>query len=106
VVRFPVEASDRCLLQSVQTNIGAHPASFAINVREFTEVKQPWREAVHPPPNNAEVKNEWRYLSTPRHTPSQSAQGHIYQIYLTFAWPCIIDTNNIDSQLDATITVY
>jgi hypothetical protein len=25
---------------------------------------------------------------------------------LIFVWPCIIDTNNIDNQLDATITVY
>ena len=25
---------------------------------------------------------------------------------LIFAWPCIIDINNIDNQLDATITVY
>ena len=27
-------------------------------------------------------------------------------IYLIFAWPCIIDINNIDNQLDATITAY
>jgi hypothetical protein len=26
--------------------------------------------------------------------------------YLIFAWPCIIDINNIDNQLDATITAY
>ena len=25
---------------------------------------------------------------------------------LIFAWPCIIDTNNIDSQLEATETVH
>jgi len=25
---------------------------------------------------------------------------------LLFVWPCIIDTNNIDSQPDATITAY
>ena len=27
-------------------------------------------------------------------------------IHLIFVWPCIIDTNNIDNQPDATITVY
>ena len=27
-------------------------------------------------------------------------------VVLIFSWPCIIDTNNIDNQLDATITVY
>ena len=27
-------------------------------------------------------------------------------INLIFDWPCIIDINNLDSQLDATITVY
>jgi hypothetical protein len=25
---------------------------------------------------------------------------------LIFAWPCIIDINNIDNQLDATVTAY
>ena len=25
---------------------------------------------------------------------------------LIFAWPCIVDTNNVDNQLDTTITVY
>ena len=29
-----------------------------------------------------------------------------YLINLIFASPCIIDINNIDNQLDATITVY
>ena len=27
-------------------------------------------------------------------------------VTLIFAWPCIIDVNNIDNQLDATITAY
>ena len=30
---------------------------------------------------------------------------HIFH-YLIFAWPCIIDINNIDNQLDATVTAY
>ena len=30
----------------------------------------------------------------------------IYFHYLIYAWPCIIDINNIDSQLDTTITAY
>jgi len=27
-------------------------------------------------------------------------------VHLIFVWPCIIDINNVDNQLDATITVY
>jgi ABC-type Na+ transport system ATPase subunit NatA len=34
------------------------------------------------------------------------ADGTNQQLNLTFVSPCIIDTNNVDSQLDATITVY
>ena len=33
-------------------------------------------------------------------------QVQTWRVSLVFVWPCIIDTNNIDSQLDATITVY
>jgi hypothetical protein len=30
-------------------------------------VNQPGRESDHTPPSNYEVKNEWRYTSTPLH---------------------------------------
>jgi hypothetical protein len=31
-------------------------------------VKRPWREADHSPPSNVEVKNAWRYTSTPQYS--------------------------------------
>ena len=37
-------------------------------------------------------------------TPKTCTEEH--KVRLMFAWPCIIDINNIDNQLDATITVY
>jgi len=98
------------LLQSVQTDTEAHPVTNSINVREFTEVKQPRREAAHPPPTNAEVKNECSYLSTPRH-PFKTCRGtnlptlislfckitagkHFYAAEITieikFVVPCIV----------------
>ena len=45
-----------------------------------------------------------RLILTFRHRAS-SILGQAFH-YLIFAWPCIIDINNIDNQLDATITAY
>ena len=44
------------------------------------------------------------HLLTFRHRAS-SILGQAFH-YLIFAWPCIIDINIIDNQLDATITAY
>jgi hypothetical protein len=35
--------------------------------------------------------------------PSTNSQGRNKRLPLIFVWPCTIDTNNIDNQLDATI---
>jgi hypothetical protein len=46
------------LLHNVQTDSGAHPASYPKDAREISlEAKWPGREANHSPPFNAEVKN-------------------------------------------------
>ena len=41
---------------TVQTDPGAHPASYTMGTRSFKEVKQPGRGVDHPSPSSAEVK--------------------------------------------------
>jgi hypothetical protein len=36
----------------------------------------------------------------------ETKQSQMTVLNFMIAWPCIIDTNNIDNQIDATITVY
>jgi hypothetical protein len=48
-------------LHLFQTGSGAHPAPY----RMGTEDKAAGREADHPPPTSAEVKNTWIYTYTP-----------------------------------------
>jgi len=46
--------------------LGAHPASYPVGTGViFSGVMRPEREADHSPPSSAEVKNAWRYTSTP-----------------------------------------
>ena len=61
---------------------------------------------ISPPPTNVPGSLKWYTLCilTFRHRAS-SILGQAFH-YLIFAWPCIIDINNIDNQLDATITAY
>jgi hypothetical protein len=43
-----------------------HPASYSIGNRTLTPgLKWPGRAADHSPPSSAEVKNEWRYTTSP-----------------------------------------
>jgi len=56
-----------CLF-SVQTGSGAHPASNQwIPGALSPGVKRPGREADHSPSSSAEMKNAWRYTSTPQY---------------------------------------
>jgi hypothetical protein len=49
-----------------QTGSVVHPASYAIGTGgSFPELKRPGSEADHSPSSSAEVKNVWRYTSTP-----------------------------------------
>jgi len=51
-----------------QTGSGPHPVSYPVDRGGgafFSEIKRPDREADHPPPSSAEVKNAWSYTSTP-----------------------------------------
>jgi hypothetical protein len=52
-VRFLAAVRTFSLLHAVQTGSEVHPASFQMDPR----VNRPSREADHPPPSNAEVKN-------------------------------------------------
>jgi hypothetical protein len=55
-----------CLLQNVQTNCGAHPASYSMLTTVLSQgVNQLGREVDHLLPSSADVKNEWSYTSTP-----------------------------------------
>jgi hypothetical protein len=50
----------------VQNGSGTNPPSYPVGTRDsFPGVKRPGREADHSPPSSAEVKNAWRYASTP-----------------------------------------
>ena len=46
----------------------------------------------------------WFYTSTSNKRAARPKLNIFH--YLIFAWPCIIDINNINNQLDATITAY
>jgi hypothetical protein len=55
------------LRHHVNPGSGVHPASYLIGtVVRSPGVKQPGRDADHPYPLIAEVKNAWVYTSTPR----------------------------------------
>jgi hypothetical protein len=54
-IRFPAEARDFSLLYNVQTNSGAHPASYPMGIGG--SLKRPGREADYSPPSSAEAKN-------------------------------------------------
>jgi hypothetical protein len=56
-VRFPAGAGNFSLKHRVQNGSGAHTASYPEGTRgSFLGVKRPRREADHPPPSSAEVK--------------------------------------------------
>jgi hypothetical protein len=48
-----------------QTGSGAHPASYPTGIGSLFGVKRPEREADHSSPSSTEIKNVWRYTSTP-----------------------------------------
>jgi len=61
-----VGAGKSSLHYHVQTNSGAHPASYPVGTRGLSlGLKWPGREANHSPQSSAEVRNAWRYTSTP-----------------------------------------
>jgi hypothetical protein len=65
-VRFPAGAVNFSLHPCIQNGSGTHPASYPMGTRgSFPGVKRPGREADHPPPSSAEVKNAWSYTSIP-----------------------------------------
>jgi len=54
------------LCHRVQTGSGMHPAFYPMDTGgSYPGVKRPGREADHSPPSSPEVKNMWRYTSTP-----------------------------------------
>jgi hypothetical protein len=65
-----VPVGDFSLLLVVQTDSGAHPASYPMGTGgSFPGVKRPGREAGRSPPTSAEVKNTLSIPALP-HTPS------------------------------------
>ena len=65
VVWFPAKARDYCLLQSVQTDSGAHPVSCSVGIRvSFTVCKVDGVWSWQPLPSSAKVKNELCYTFT------------------------------------------
>jgi hypothetical protein len=54
------------LSNHIHIGSGVHPASYPMDNRDlFTRVKWLEPEADHSPPSTTEVKNMWRYISTP-----------------------------------------
>jgi hypothetical protein len=65
VVQFPVGAKYSAL-KNVQSSSGVHHASkYRIWGTLLLAVKWAGHEPDHSPPSNVEVKNEWRYTTTP-----------------------------------------
>jgi hypothetical protein len=63
---FPTGAGIFSLQHRVQIGYGAHPASCRMGTGALSLwVQRPEREADHPPLSSAEVKDTWRYASTP-----------------------------------------
>jgi hypothetical protein len=56
-----IPVQDFSLLHVVQTDSGAHPASYPMGAAGSF----PGGKADHSPPTSAEVKNTWIYTSTP-----------------------------------------
>ena len=72
VVRLPETATNFSFLQNVRTRHGVYPASYSklqevlsSGVQRIQGVQRPSREADYSLPTNADVKNSWRYASTP-----------------------------------------
>jgi hypothetical protein len=56
-----------CLIHRVQTGSGAHPASYPMGIEDsFPGVNRLGREADHPHPSSAEVKNGGAISPLPR----------------------------------------
>jgi hypothetical protein len=67
-IRFPTGSGNFSFRHRIQTDSGAHPASYPVGTGcSFPEVKRPGCEVDHSPPSSAEVKNGWRCTSTPPH---------------------------------------
>jgi hypothetical protein len=65
-VRIPVGAGNISLHHHVQTDSGARLASYPLDTQgSFLRDKAAVRESDHSPSSRAEVKNGWRYTSTP-----------------------------------------
>jgi hypothetical protein len=64
-VRVPAGAGNFSLHHRVQTDSGAHPASYpTVTGGSFSRGKAAGRETDHSPPSGAEVKNAWSCTST------------------------------------------
>jgi hypothetical protein len=68
-------AGNFSLLHRIQTESEAYPASYPMGTGGAISlgVKRPGREADHSPPSSTDVKNAWRYTSTPNTSPSRGA---------------------------------
>jgi hypothetical protein len=65
-VQSPSRARNVSLLRSVQTESGAHPASYPMGTGSFSPgLKRTEREADHSPPSDAEIKNGGIILPLP-----------------------------------------
>jgi hypothetical protein len=65
-VRFPAGLGILLLTTASSTALGpTQPPIQWVPGALSLEVKRPGREAHHSPPSSAEVKNAWRYISTP-----------------------------------------
>ena len=66
IPRFPGRGNRFSLVQSVPTGSGTHLEPYSLRSRTLSSrVKRLGREDYHLPQSSTEVKNEWRYTSTP-----------------------------------------
>jgi hypothetical protein len=68
VLRLPAGTRELFLLQSVQARPGSNPSSHSLDTVTLSPgVKQQGCEFDHSPPTSTEIKQDWRYSSTPSH---------------------------------------
>jgi hypothetical protein len=92
-IRSPTEAEDFSSSLCIQTDSGAHPASYTLDTGgSFPRGKaRPGRDADHSPPSSAEVKKEQElYLLSPK-VPSRCVTGPLYSfIYIyIYIYVCV-----------------
>jgi hypothetical protein len=96
-VQIPVGARDFPVLQRIQTNPVAHPASYSVGIGSFFGVLWPVHIVDHSPPSSAEVKDEETYASAPPYIPHGLDRDSSLYFTLLYLLLCLITAHNFST---------